>query len=172
MSIWKEPTKRDPIPMQPEASPRREPEPAIDMAASNNAPRRSSASEMKESLIAANLFIEGKIQGTGDVRIAGQFKGDVDVQGDLTIETGAKLTGSVRAGKVMIAGELDGNVISATRVDLLATGVVDGDIKAGSLTVASGSHMRGQVEFGWEEKTAPKSVVSIQKTGLENGAGS
>src|SRR5258706_9552047 len=111
MSIWKEPSKRDPIPMQPEASPRREPEPAIDMASSNNAPRRSSASEMKESLIAANLFIEGKIQGTGDVRIAGQFKGDVDVQGDLTIETGAKLTGSVRAGKVMIAGELDGNVI-------------------------------------------------------------
>ncbi len=172
MSIWKEPAKRDPIPMQPDSSARREAEAAIDMATNHNAPRRSPASEMKESLIAANLFIEGKIQGTGDVRIAGQFKGDVDVQGDLTIETGAKLTGSVRAGKVVVAGELDGNVISASRVDLLATGVVDGDIKAGSLTVAAGSHMRGQVEFGWEEKTAPKSVVSIQKTGMENGAGS
>lgn len=171
MSIWKEPTKRDAIPIQPEASTRREPETPTDIGTSQPAPRRA-ASEAKESLIAANLFIEGKIQGTGDVRIAGQFKGDVDVQGDLTIETGAKLTGSVRAGKVVVAGELDGNVISATRVDLLATGVVDGDIKAGSLTVAAGSHMRGQVEFGWEEKTTPKSVVSLQKTGMENGAGS
>ncbi len=171
MSIWKEPTKRDAIPMQPEAAPRREADASIDTAA-NHSPARAAQRDTKESLIAANLFIEGKIQGTGDVRIAGQFKGDVDVQGDLTIETGAKLTGSVRAAKVVVAGELAGNVISASRVDLLATGIVDGDIKAGSLTVAAGSHMRGQVEFGWEEKTAPKSVVSIQKTGMENGAGS
>jgi len=42
--------------------------------------------------IAASLVFEGKIQGAGDIRIAGQFKGDIDVQGDLTIETGAKLT--------------------------------------------------------------------------------
>ena len=123
-------------------------------------------------MIASNLFIEGKIQGSGDVRIAGQFKGDVDVQGDLTIEVGARLTGGVRAAKVVIAGELDGNVISASRVELLATGVVNGDIKAGSLTVAAGSRMRGQVEVGVEEKVAPKSVVSLAKTNVESGAAS
>jgi cytoskeletal protein CcmA (bactofilin family) len=167
MSIWKEPAKRESMPIQPDTAPRRETEAAMDMpAAARSVPR-----DAKESLIAANLVIEGKIQGSGDIRIAGQFKGDVDVQGDLTIESGAKLTGSVRAAKVVIAGELDGNVSSATRVDLLATGVVAGDIKAGSLTVAAGSRMRGQVEFGWEEKTAVKSVVNI-KPGMENNAGS
>ena len=133
---------------------------------------RSAQPQGKESLIAANLFIEGKIQGSGDIRIAGQFKGDVDVQGDLTIEVGARLTGQIRASKVVIAGELDGNVVSASRVELLATGVVNGDIKTGSLTVVAGSRMRGQIEVGAEEKAAPKSVVSLAKANVESGAAS
>jgi cytoskeletal protein CcmA (bactofilin family) len=111
--------------------------------------------ETKESVVAAGLAIEGKIEGSGHVRIAGRFKGDVHVQGNLTIEPGAKLTGGVRAGTVTIGGELEGNIDSATRVELLASGVLNGDLKAGSLTVAAGSKMRGQAEFGWEEKAAP-----------------
>ena len=74
------------------------------------------------------------------------------VQGNLTIETGAKLTGGVRANAVVIGGELEGNIDGATRVELLESGVLNGDLKAGSLTVAAGSRMRGQVEFGWEER--------------------
>jgi hypothetical protein len=38
---------------------------------------RQDAASMKESIIAAGLTIEGKIEGTGHVRIAGDFKGDV-----------------------------------------------------------------------------------------------
>jgi cytoskeletal protein CcmA (bactofilin family) len=117
----------------------------------------ASPSSSKESLIASDITIEGKIEGAGSVRIAGKFKGDVNVQGDLTIESGAKLAGSVRANQVSIAGELEGNIESATRVDLLQTGVMAGDVKAGSLTVASGARMRGQAIFGWEDERITKS---------------
>ena len=105
----------------------------------------------KESLIADDLTIEGKIEGGGSVRIAGNFKGDVNIHGDLTVEAGAKLSGGVRADKVTVAGELEGNVEEATHVDLLASGVVIGDLKTGTLTVAAGARMRGQAEFGWGE---------------------
>jgi cytoskeletal protein CcmA (bactofilin family) len=110
----------------------------------------------KESLIAADLTIEGKIEGGGSVRIAGSFKGDVNVQGDLTIEAGAKLTGGVRADKVTIAGELEGNVQEASRIDLLESGAVIGDLKAGSVTVAAGARMRGKADFGWDEGDGSK----------------
>jgi cytoskeletal protein CcmA (bactofilin family) len=106
---------------------------------------------LAESLIAPDITIEGKIEGAGHVRIAGSFKGDVNVRGDLTIEPNAKVTGSVRAEKVTIAGELIGNIESAARVELLQTGALTGDLKAGSLSVAAGSRMRGQVEFGWDD---------------------
>lgn len=115
------------------------------------APTSRPASEGKESVIASDLSIEGKIQGSGHIRIAGRFKGDVQVDGDLTIELGAKLNGAVKARKVVIAGELEGNIESAERVEVINTGVVVGDVKAGNVTVAPGARMRGQVEFGWEE---------------------
>ena len=124
----------------------------------------------QESLIAADITIEGKIEGGGSVRIAGQFKGDVNVQGDLTIEAGAKLTGAVHADKVTIAGELEGSVAQASRVELLQTGVIIGDLKAGSLTVTAGARMRGQAEFGWDDGKGSK--AGKHSNGGESGAGS
>ena len=154
MAIWKDQpagkTGNDPSP-----APASDPTPirASDFGdLSRNAPVRAAERELKESLIASDLTIEGTIDGAGHVRIAGKFKGDVNVQGNLTIEQGAKLTGSVRANKVVIAGEVEGNIESAQQVELLAGGALTGDIKAGTLTVASGARMRGQADFGWEDK--------------------
>jgi cytoskeletal protein CcmA (bactofilin family) len=124
-------------------------EPSTRPAATHN---RADASA-KESVIAAGLTIEGKIEGAGHVRIAGDFKGDVNVQGNLTIEPGAHLTGGVKADTVVVGGQLDGNIDAASRVELLQTGVLNGELKAGSLTVAAGSRMRGKAEFGWDEKS-------------------
>ncbi len=107
----------------------------------------------KESIIAAGLTIEGKIEGAGHVRIAGDFKGDVNVQGNLTVEAGAHLTGGVKADTVVVGGQIDGNIDAASRVELLQTGVLNGELRAGSLIVAAGSRMRGKVEFGWDEKS-------------------
>jgi len=121
-------------------------------------PRGGTGLPRKESLIAADITIEGKIEGGGSVRIAGSFKGDVNVHGDLTVEAGAKLTGAVRADKVTIAGELEGNVQEASRIDLLETSAVIGDLKAGSVTVAAGARMRGKVEFGWDEAEGSKAI--------------
>jgi cytoskeletal protein CcmA (bactofilin family) len=106
---------------------------------------------MKETIIAAGLTFEGKIDGSGHVRISGRFKGDVHVDGTLTVEAGAHLAGAVRAGSVVVAGEIEGNIEGAQRVELHQSGIVNGDISAGSLTVADGARMRGRAEFGWTE---------------------
>ena len=119
---------------------------------------------MKESVLASDLTIEGKIVGSGHVRIAGRFKGDVQVDGNLTIESGANLDGQVRAQVVTVAGELKGNIENAKRVELLEGGIINGDVKAGSLTVAAGSRMRGQVEFGWEDD-AKKGAIETKGFG-------
>ncbi len=127
--------------------------PAAVAPASVRTPAREAS--RSESLIAPDIAIEGKIEGAGHVRIAGRFKGDVNVRGDLTIESGAKVAGSVRAEKVAIAGELEGNIEAASHVDLLQSGSLMGDLKAGSVTFAAGSRMRGHADFGWEDGKAP-----------------
>ena len=157
MALWKDESPRE---QSPRTEPVKAPEKvAVLSAVGDPAPRpapspspRSDAAP-KESVISAGLSIEGKIEGVGHVRIAGDFKGDVNVQGNLTIESGAHLTGGVKADTVVIGGQLDGNIDAAQRVELLQTGVLNGELKAGSLTVAAGSRMRGKVEFGWDEKS-------------------
>src|SRR5580704_18450514 len=157
MALWKEPaapgtpTSSNPIARESNVSPVT----PMNPDAQRRMPERADA---KESLIASDLTIEGKIEGAGHVRIAGSFKGDVHVHGSLTIDPGARLTGQVRANTVIVGGELHGNIEAATRVELLATGIVSGDVKAASLIVSAGSRMRGQVEFGWDEK-GPKPVA-------------
>jgi cytoskeletal protein CcmA (bactofilin family) len=159
MSMWKDQLsgKKDAPPPVAEPTPIRDagpavpamPEPIATAPAPAPAPTsRPATREVKESLIASELTIEGKIEGTGHVRIAGKFKGDVNVQGDLTIEQGAKLSGGVKANKVVIAGELEGNIEAAKQVELLASGALIGDVKATTLTVASGARFRGQADVG------------------------
>jgi len=126
------------------------------LAAASRRPAPRERSEGGESVIAANLSIEGKIEGSGNVRMAGRFKGDVRIDGNFSIDPGAHLTGQVLAGIVVVGGELQGNIESAKRVDVLEGGIIVGDVKAGSITVAAGSRMRGHVEFGWEEDKAVK----------------
>lgn len=151
MAIWKEQNslRRDPSASDPVVD--RDAESRADLSQRFDPPRRNMDQDMKESVIANGLTIEGRIEGTGDLRIAGNFQGDVNVRGNLTIEAGAKLTGAVRANAVVIAGELQGNVDEAKRVELLETGVLDGNLKADSITVSAGSRMRGQMDFGWGE---------------------
>ena len=163
MALWKDSnTGTSPAPAAPAPTPAPAPqrEPASVASLNPDAARRPAPvqapspaphrNDMKESHIASDLMIEGKISGTGHVRIAGKFKGDVQVDGNVTLDVGAKLEGHVKASVVVVSGELIGNIERAKRVKLLESGVLNGDVKAGSLTVAAGSRMRGQVEFGYE----------------------
>jgi cytoskeletal protein CcmA (bactofilin family) len=165
MAIWKEPTtttKETPL-LVPEPSVKKESDYVADIAPASTTTRRTAPREAKESVIASDITITGKIDGSGHVRIAGKFDGDVHIQGDLTIDAGAKLTGSVRAASVTIGGEIEGNIESAENVEILSSGVLNGDLKAGTLTVASGSRMRGRVEFGWGEEMASKTTIERAK---------
>jgi cytoskeletal protein CcmA (bactofilin family) len=111
----------------------------------------SSTVRPPESVVAAGLTIEGKIEGTGNVRVAGQFKGNVNVVGEVTIEPGASIDGEVKAETIFLAGAVRGQVVSSSLIEFKESGTLVGDLKAGSLIVVAGSKMRGRVEFGWKE---------------------
>lgn len=173
MALWNEkPTSGSSGPVIPPSTtpadrnlPERHPgDPALAISPRRPTPK-TSTEVVGESVIAANLTIEGKIEGSGNVKMAGRFKGDVRIDGNFSIESGAHLTGQVLAGIVVVGGELLGNIESAKRVDVQDGGVIVGDVKAGSITVAAGSRMRGHVEFGWDDEKAKI------KPGLVSGGG-
>ena len=139
------PFSRPPLPV-PDARP--EEGPQMPISSVNNA----------ESVLAAGLTIEGKIEGTGNFRVVGRFKGTVKVNGELTIEPGAFVEGDISAESVMVAGDVRGQIMATSRVEFKDSGTLIGDVKANSVVVSAGSKMRGKMEFGWKEgegETAP-----------------
>jgi cytoskeletal protein CcmA (bactofilin family) len=164
MAIWKETMQDEQVerPMT-EETPRLSP----------ILPRRESIlKDRQESVFGIGVSIEGKIDGDGDMRIAGKFKGDIHIKGVLNIEKGAHIAAKINAETVTIGGELEGNVVANAQVKLLESGQLIGDLKAPTLTVAAGSRMRGNVEFGWNESEAAKiPSVRAQEKGKNGAAG-
>ena len=128
-------------------------------------PMSMNPGKVSESILAAGLTIEGKIEGNGNIRVAGRFKGTINVKGELTIEPGASIDGEVKADSVLVGGEVRGHIVCKSRVEFKESGTLIGDLKAGSLTVAAGSKMRGKVEFGWKEgeldSTTPPDAAAL-----------
>lgn len=147
MALWKETmmNEQSDVPVQEPTSvapiPQRTEPQKPERAASNN----------RESVFGSGVTIEGKIEGDSNLRIAGQFKGDINIKGDLSIEKGARISAKISAASVTIGGELEGNVNASAQVKLLESGQLVGDLKASTLTVLAGSRMRGHVEFGWSD---------------------
>ena len=155
MAIWKEQTStnKEAAPMWPDRSAARDTEARVESAQTFDTPRRTSERDIKESLIAAGLTIEGKIEEWGTFALPAISRATFTFKA-ISRSSRARGFGGVRASTVVIGGELEGNIDAASRVELLDTGVLNGNLKAGSLTVAAGSRMRGQAEFGWDERTA------------------
>ena len=121
------------------------------------APRRESLPrDRHESVLGSGVTIEGKMEGDGDVRIAGKFKGDIRIKGNLNIQKGAHLAAKINADAVTIEGEVEGTVVASGQVTLSESAQVVGDLKAKTLIVSAGSRMRGNVEFGWNDSDASK----------------
>jgi cytoskeletal protein CcmA (bactofilin family) len=132
--------------------------------------KESLPKDRRESVFGPGVTIEGKIEGDADLRIAGKFKGDIQIKGDLNIEKGAHLTAKINAATVTVAGELEGNIVASSQVRLLESGQLTGDLKATTLTVAAGSRMRGHVEFGWSASDAAKFVNGRAQESEKNKA--
>jgi cytoskeletal protein CcmA (bactofilin family) len=158
MALWKETAQQKVMPSEPsekigrvEAAPMPAPTPV-----NPTPPRESTQMDRQESFLGSGVTIEGKMEGNGDVRIAGKFNGDIQIKGNLNIQKGAHLTAKINAEAITIEGELEGTVVASGQITLAESGQVIGDLKAKTLAVAAGSRMRGNVEFGWNDSETVK----------------
>ena len=117
--------------------------PGESSAQKSPAPKRSGGQSVIESVIGANTQIKGDILGDGGLRIDGVVAGGVELTGNLVITESAKVRATIKANNISIAGAVHGN-ITATRIEILDTGRVWGDLTVKSLLVNEGAYFRGQ----------------------------
>ena len=93
--------------------------------------------------------VEGKVISTEDLTIDGQVDGSIEL-GDrsLTIGVGAEIKADLTAKAIVINGSVTGNVRASERIDLRATGSIEGNVSAPRLAMAGGATVNGKIESG------------------------
>ena len=101
--------------------------------------------DSERSLISETMSIEGTINSSGAIDVAGLVKGPVYSKEIIVRETGS-ITGSIEADLVEIHGHLDGKV-SGQDIVIGATGTVKGDVEFGSnLRTENGADIDGYIK--------------------------
>ncbi|TGK10060.1 polymer-forming cytoskeletal protein [Leptospira fletcheri] len=81
------------------------------------------------------------------LEILGEFHGEIESEGFLLVSEGAKVRANIKAGTVVVGGEITGNVIATQRLEMLPTGKVNGNIKTAKLQIADGVVFDGNCEM-------------------------
>jgi len=93
--------------------------------------------------------VEGKVMSAEDLTIDGEIDGSIELGAhSLTIGQDAKIKADVLAKTVTISGKVTGNVKAVEKVDLQATGSVQGNITAPRFVMADGATVLGKVHAG------------------------
>ncbi len=87
--------------------------------------------------------MEGRYTFSGTVMLNGRFKGEISTTDTLIIGDKGVMNGDIRAGQVLISGEVVGNVSAAERVELKRTARVFGDVEAPVVVVEEGVLFEG-----------------------------
>ena len=87
--------------------------------------------------------IEGKYTFSGTVMLNGKFKGEIVSNDTLIIGEKGVINADIRAGQVLVSGEVVGNVRATERVELKRTARVFGDVEAPIIVVEEGVLFEG-----------------------------
>ena len=107
--------------------------------------KKNKIKDSERSLISETVSIEGTINSSGAIDVAGLVKGPVYSK-ELNIRETGSITGTIEADDVEIHGHLDGKV-SAQNIVVGATGTVKGDIEFGNnLRTENGADIDGYIK--------------------------
>ena len=101
--------------------------------------------DSERSLISETVSIDGTVNSSGAIDVAGLIKGPVFSKEVVIKETGS-ISGEVEADRVEVHGHLDGK-ISSENVVIGSTGVVKGDIEfSQNLRTEDGADIEGYIK--------------------------
>jgi cytoskeletal protein CcmA (bactofilin family) len=126
------------------------------------------------AMIGQSIVFKGELTGDEDLEIDGQVEGDVNLKNhQLTIGANGHLKAEVAAKSIIIIGRVKGNLVATERIEIQATGVVEGDIHAPRLNIQEGAVLNGSIDMSATSTSTAKmpSASSTSSTSSTSSAG-
>ncbi|MBA2671102.1 MAG: polymer-forming cytoskeletal protein [Gemmatimonadetes bacterium] len=131
---------------------------------------RSSSGESAISIIGPGMHIRGDLTTDGTVRVEGSIEGTIRAGKSVILGKEGRITGDVITQDAVIGGQLNGSIVAESRLELQATCVVDGEIRARAehLKLEEGAQFNGAIQMddgkaGGEKTSAAAAEVTVSQ---------
>lgn len=118
-----------------------------------------------------SIVFKGEISGDEDLEIEGQVDGNVVLKDhQLTVGANGRLTADVQAKSIIVIGQVKGNLTATERIEIQASGNVQGDVKTPRLNVQEGATLNGSIDMsgGSSSATSKPTPVASPAKGAED----
>jgi cytoskeletal protein CcmA (bactofilin family) len=114
----------------------------------------------RDTVIGSGTMIEGIISSRENVCVEGVFKGKIMSDACIIIGETGKVEADITADTVLMSGEVHGNIVAKTKLEITSRGKLRGNIKTGSLIIAEGVLFEGNCQMVWEESQVKSAAAS------------
>lgn len=119
------------------------------------------------SILGASCHFQGRMICKGVSRIGGIVQGELQSEGLLIIEDGARVEGLVEADEIVVQGKVEGKTVVSKRIEFTSTGKFTGELFAPRLFVTEGAKINGQLTMKEESHESTRDAREIENIQLE-----
>ena len=109
------------------------------------------------------VLLEGTLNLSGTFRIDGNVKGTIRCEQTLVLGEKAEVEGEIEADQVSVSGRFHGTVRAKTRVEILAKGVVNGELHTPSLVIEPGGVLEGRCHMLAEAESEKAVTIALRR---------
>jgi len=118
-----------------------------------------SRGEITNSIIGEKSFFEGRFMVKGALRVDGKFEGEALEVDQLFIGQTGRIKTNINAVNVVVEGLVIGNIKASTRVMLLPTARILGDIRTPELIIQNGVILEGRCIISNDLNQSAKTLI-------------
>jgi excisionase family DNA binding protein len=126
--------------------------------------KRDSKKVENKKILNVDASMQGKLSFSDPVNLCinGNFEGDLETRGTLTIGEKAKVKAKIIGEKIVIKGEVEGEVKAKISLKLSAPAKLKGDIITPSLIIEEGAYFKGICNMD-DTQTLNENSLSLQQ---------
>lgn len=107
--------------------------------------RATDRASSSPTFIGAGSKFIGNFECGGDVVVGGTIHGDGAIRGSLTLSEGGGWRGDIQASNAVIAGDVEGSITIAEKLEIRRTARIRGSVRARTIAVAQGAVIDGEM---------------------------
>ncbi len=123
----------------------------------------------ERTFIGKGVVIKGELFSEEDMIIEGRVEGKIETKRTLIVGKSGNIEAEIKANEVKIMGKVTGDVHTTTRIEIVPSGALFGNISSPRVSISEGAIFKGNIDMQKTEKESHKVEGKKAKENEEKG---